>query len=157
MLSLTALWRYISEFDKHPLCHRRMQKCHKYTEMGSILNWEYQLKVVFPAWSSKITCLSRRCEERNCLLFWLVLYSKKLCKIPFLQKALLHHRNNGLHFLSGQKLFWQINGPKGRLFFIRVNELREKTLIVCGLVQERYWKVLDFHTFTESKDNHGST
>lgn len=81
---LSDLWHYgdISVFlrilQKFFVRHRKMQKCHKYSEMEDILKWECQLKVVFPAWSWKTTCLSRRHEEKNCLLFWLVLCSRKL-------------------------------------------------------------------------------
>jgi len=30
-----------------------------------------------------------------------------------------------------------------------VTVLREKTLILCGFLQEHYWKLMEFHTVSE--------
>lgn len=149
---LTALCRHISFSQDltETLCMSQ-----KDAEMGAMLS----IKVIIPAWLWDSTCLGRNCEQRNCRsLFWLVLCSKKQNFTYFIcKKTRLHHRNTRLHFLSGQKLFWQVSGPKGRMFFMGVTVLREKPLILLGFLQEYYSKLLEFHTviefiITESND-----
>lgn len=54
----------------------------------------------------------------------------------------------------GRNYFGKLTGQKGDCF-MGVNELREKTLILCVFLQKLYGKLLEFYTLTESNDNHG--
>lgn len=135
---------FLRIWQKLFIFHRNMQKCH-----SNMQRWEpcRQSKWYFQHDPERafvwIGIVSKETVAHCSELYW-ILHTFSLKKTPQ-----LHHRNTRLHFLSGQKLFWQVNGPKGRMFFIGVTVLKEKILILCGFLQDHYWKLLEFHTVTE--------